>query len=1155
MATQIQPVFDHSRKRQRLTQFPKLLPNEKVEVRSIEEGFQGSWHSGIVIESRTRIRVVKYDHLVCDDSSNNLIESIPVSFSADCKIPADWGSKSEFPDYRGKIRPIPPRLIQKEVSLRYGHCVDVFYKDAWWEGVVFERLDERVFLVFFPDMGDELRVPFESLRRTQDWDSVNDEWDLRKDWVFLEVIEELKREWPVLVSVKQIWYDVRMTRCFVNEMKEWTFPVKERWKETVKEVIVESLKLTMAEFFQRLTFSEDFHDGCLFSDVKRRVLDSVMNLEPSFFGNLGDLRSDLVVKSDHENLHSDLVVKSDHENLHSDLVVKSDHENLENPVFEWRDVFPEPECCPDAISKYFERSKYGGKPSVDLTLKVRQHLSYLGWKIESKVYRIGSNGGATSRYRYTDPNGTQYYSLNVLCTELNKRHNSSSSFNVNRYLETPLLSPTPAKEEQEPKTHVMESEFCPQAVVDYCSMTSGWNSDLPKSRDGWVKTLQSNAMKHLFAVGWSKFYFERVSGRKVIVYASPNGRKFYSLRGACNHYLKDWLCSGLDNISELAETREINAYRDLIKKKGTVLCIKPISSSKKQSVKKLESLTKSRNGPTHDSLRNAHVLRSSKQVRKEISPMYRTPRTVLSWLIDNNIVLPRAKVQYRCKKDGRTMKEGRVTRDGIKCRCCKRTFSVTGFRSHAGRTAGRRPSANVFLEDGRSLLDCQRQLQENLDQDSRSINRHEIENENDYICSICQYGGELVLCDECPSSFHTSCLGLKVEVPEGEWFCPSCCCGICNRNRFDENYEQNTDSDVLNCAQCERRYHIGCLKGSEGFLKPETYLEANWFCSLRCEEVRVEVFDIIFSLHGLLGKSIPVGRDNLTWTLLKHKKLESSDYDDSDAEELTENNSKLNVAISVMHECFEPVKEPRTGRDITEDVILCRWSELRRLNFKGFYTVLLEKDDELISTAVVRVYGEKVAELPLVGTRFQYRRRGMCHILMHELEKKLKELGVERLVLPAVSSVLNTWTQSFGFSLMTESEKSKFLGCTFLDFQGTTMCHKLLATDLPSTEPVISRGNSCGTIVDLDRIGAISEVLQEGRIHESGEVGKSPLEHNDNANPLQILMNQPTNVEQQSKTECSVEASNPKEGNTNGFLKCYHRRKYMPTRVEAFLHM
>lgn len=81
---------------------------------------------------------------------------------------------------------------------------------------------------------------------------------------------------------------------------------------------------------------------------------------------------------------------------------------------------------------------------------------------------------------------------------------------------------------------------------------------------------------------------------------------------------------------------------------------------------------------------------------------------------------------------------------------------------------------------------------------------------------------------------------------------------------------------------------------------------------------------ICTGLNNLLGKSISVGADNLTWTLRKNQTFELTNYNASEMEELIENYSKLNVAISVMHECFEPVKEARTGRDIVEDVILCK---------------------------------------------------------------------------------------------------------------------------------------------------------------------------------------------------------------------------------------
>lgn len=71
-------------------------------------------------------------------------------------------------------------------------------------------------------------------------------------------------------------------------------------------------------------------------------------------------------------------------------------------------------------------------------------------------------------------------------------------------------------------------------------------------------------------------------------------------------------------------------------------------------------------------------------------------------------------------------------------------------------------------------------------------------------------------------------------------------------------------------------------------------------------------------MHHLLEKSVIVGNDNLTWTLLKYKE---SDDDESSAEIYC----RLCVALNVMHECFEPVKEQLTGRDIVEDVIFNRW--------------------------------------------------------------------------------------------------------------------------------------------------------------------------------------------------------------------------------------
>lgn len=82
---------------------------------------------------------------------------------------------------------------------------------------------------------------------------------------------------------------------------------------------------------------------------------------------------------------------------------------------------------------------------------------------------------------------------------------------------------------------------------------------------------------------------------------------------------------------------------------------------------------------------------------------------------------------------------------------------------------------------------------------------------------------------------------------------------------------------------------------------------------------------IFVGLHKLLGEPIQLGTHNLTWTLLKYTNPDSSCHDILDEEHALENYSKLHVAIGVMHECFQPVKESLTGRDLMEDIVFSRW--------------------------------------------------------------------------------------------------------------------------------------------------------------------------------------------------------------------------------------
>ncbi|KAK8705570.1 hypothetical protein V6N13_049168 [Hibiscus sabdariffa] len=331
------------------------------------------------------------------------------------------------------------------------------------------------------------------------------------------------------------------------------------------------------------------------------------------------------------------------------------------------------------------------------------------------------------------------------------------------------------------------------------------------------------------------------------------------------------------------------------------------------------------------------------------------------------------------------------------------------------------PSANIILDDGtgRSLSECQRQVRQSMKITTTST--HSFRDENDHVCSACCGGGELICCDYCPSSFHMKCLGLN-EVPNGDWFCPSCCCGICGIGYLK-------DKNFLTCHQCELKFHVECLNSKKPS-RMKTEKNSVLLCSQSCEK-------IFYDLKKLTGKPILVG-NNLTWTLLK------SDHRVHGMESSAKDQSKLRVALKVMHECFEPSKSVETGRDLVEDVIFSRVSKLKRLNFRGFYTVILEENDKIVSAATLRVYDNKVAEMPLVATKFKHRRRGMCRVLVDELEKTLVKLGVEKLVLPAVPTTVETWTNKFKFSSMPDDERAKLIRYGLLDFQGTIICQKTL---------------------------------------------------------------------------------------------------------------
>jgi hypothetical protein len=70
---------------------------------------------------------------------------------------------------------------------------------------------------------------------------------------------------------------------------------------------------------------------------------------------------------------------------------------------------------------------------------------------------------------------------------------------------------------------------------------------------------------------------------------------------------------------------------------------------------------------------------------------------------------------------------------------------------------------------------------------------------------------------------------------------------------------------------------------------------------------------VYMGFQNLLGKPVSVDENNLTWTLLKYVNSENSGVDNAENDLVAESYTKLRVALSVMHEYFEPLHKSFSG--------------------------------------------------------------------------------------------------------------------------------------------------------------------------------------------------------------------------------------------------
>ncbi|KAI3846700.1 hypothetical protein MKW92_001778 [Papaver armeniacum] len=428
--------------------------------------------------------------------------------------------------------------------------------------------------------------------------------------------------------------------------------------------------------------------------------------------------------------------------------------------------------------------------------------------------------------------------------------------------------------------------------------------------------------------------------------------------------------------------------------------------------------------------------------------------------------------------NGKKLLEGYKKGFSIFCRCCNSEVSPSAFEAHAGWASRRKPYLNIYTSNGVSLHELSISL---------SKSRKFVSNYNDDLCGICADFGDLLLCDGCPRAFHRDCVG-ELRVPRGDWYCPYCVsmfqrenhctsnanaraagrvegvdvieqitkrciriaettepevgggCSLCRSTGFSKS--EFGPRTVIICDQCQKEYHVGCLKDHK-MADLQELPKGDWFCCTDCNRI-----------HTALQKLIVRGSERLPDSLLvvvKEKLEEKGLNIDGDLDvrwrllsgKTTSPDSRalLSKALAIFHDRFDPIVDATTGRDLIPAMIYGRNNKVQ--DYGGMYCAVLTINSSVVTAGILRIFGQEVAELPLVATSSDHQGQGYFQSLFCCLERLLGFLKVKNLVLPSAGEAESIWTDRFGFEKVGDDKLKEYKkDYQMAIFQGTSVLQK-----------------------------------------------------------------------------------------------------------------
>lgn len=414
-----------------------------------------------------------------------------------------------------------------------------------------------------------------------------------------------------------------------------------------------------------------------------------------------------------------------------------------------------------------------------------------------------------------------------------------------------------------------------------------------------------------------------------------------------------------------------------------------------------------------------------------------------------------------CAK-GKEILKGYKQGNGIVCSHCDTEISPSQFEAHAGWAAKRQPYRHICTTDGCTLHEIALLLASGQSITPRN---------SDDMCAVCGDAGELIICDGCPRAFHAVCLGLEC-VPTGDWHCSHCIekfgpggkvagesrpiilrltrvvkapeyeaggCVVCRAHDFSvAKFDERT---VMLCDQCEKEYHVGCLRDS-GLCNLKELPKDKWFCSNDCIRIHLTMQNLVSNgaklvpasvLDAINKKRVEKGlidgaANDIQWRILSGKSRNPDHL------------PLLSRAAAIFRECFDPIVA-KSGRDLIPVMVYGR--NISGQEFGGMYCVVLIVKSVVVSAGLLRIFGREAAELPIVATRRDNQGKGYFQALFSCIEGLLVSMNVKNIVLPAAEDSESIWTMKLGFKKMSDEQLLKYTRDLQLTiFKGTSMLEK-----------------------------------------------------------------------------------------------------------------